>query len=79
MRRVAVSARIGGGCAKAALAAQGRRLAVVDAAEIDDDLVLGMTCLLTSMCARLYGKGAAVNPAYRSAALVSEPPRGDGG
>jgi predicted site-specific integrase-resolvase len=41
-----------------ALAAQGRELVLVDTAEVDDDLVRD-TEILTSMCARLYGKRAA--------------------
>src|SRR5258705_9867044 len=48
---------------EAALAAQGRELVVVDSAEVDDDLVRDMTEILTSMCARLYGKRAAANRA----------------
>jgi predicted site-specific integrase-resolvase len=48
-----------------ALAAQGRDLIVVDPAELDDDLVRGMTEILTSVCARLYGKRAAENRARR--------------
>ncbi len=37
-------------------AAQGRELGVVDAAEVDDDLVRDMTEILTLMCARLCGQ-----------------------
>ena len=44
---------------QAALEAQGRELVVVDPAELDDDLVRDMTEILTSFCARLYGKRAA--------------------
>jgi predicted site-specific integrase-resolvase len=50
---------------EASLSAQGRRLVVVDPAEVDDDLVRDMTEILTSFCARLYGKRAAVNKARR--------------
>ncbi|HUH69919.1 MAG TPA: IS607 family transposase [Mycobacterium sp.] len=50
---------------EASLSAQGRRLIVVDAAEVDDDLVGDMTEILTSFCARLYGKRAAANKARR--------------
>ena len=42
-----------------ALRAQGRRVIVVDDAELDDDLVRDMTEVLTSLCARLYGRRAA--------------------
>lgn len=48
---------------EAALTAQNRELLVVDPAEVDDDLVRDMTELLTSMCARLYGKRSAQNRA----------------
>ena len=40
----------------------GRGLVLVDNAEVDDDLVRDMTEILTSMCARLYGKRAAREP-----------------
>lgn len=50
---------------EAALSAQGRTLTVVDDAEVDDDLVRDMTEILTSFCARLYGKRAAANRARR--------------
>jgi predicted site-specific integrase-resolvase len=39
---------------------------VVDAAGVDDDLVRAITVILTSMCARLYGKRAAGNRARRA-------------
>ena len=45
--------RLGAGYVEAALAAQGRRLMVVDPAEVDDDLVRDVTEILTSLCARL--------------------------
>jgi predicted site-specific integrase-resolvase len=51
---------------EAALAAQGRRLLVVDPAEVDDDLVRDVTEILTSLCARLYGRRAAANRARRA-------------
>ncbi|MDA8046764.1 MAG: IS607 family transposase [Actinomycetota bacterium] len=50
---------------EAALEAQGRELVVVDPAEVDDDLVRDMTEILTSFCARLYGKRASANRARR--------------
>ena len=43
----------------AALEATGRRIIVIDAAEVDGDLVRGMTEVLTSFCARLYGRRSA--------------------
>ena len=56
-------ARMNAGLIESALKAQGRRLIVVDDRELDDDLVRGMTEVLTSFCARLYGRRAAVNKA----------------
>jgi predicted site-specific integrase-resolvase len=44
---------------------------VVDSAEVDDDLVRDMTEILTSMCARLYGKRAAANRARRAIAATA--------
>ncbi|WP_406042954.1 IS607 family transposase [Micromonospora sp. NBC_00898] len=58
-------ARFGAEYVEAALAAQGRRLLVVDPAEVDDDLVGDVTEILTSLCARLYGRRAAANRACR--------------
>ena len=55
---------------EAALSAQGRRLVVVDDAEVDDDLVRDMTEILTSFCARLYGKRAAASRAARMIAAA---------
>jgi predicted site-specific integrase-resolvase len=67
-------ARFGAEYVEAALAASGRRLLVVDPAEVDDDLVRDMTEILTSFCARLYGKRAAANRAARAVAAVAEDP-----
>lgn len=64
--------RFGSEYVEAALAAQGRELVVVDSAEVDDDLVRDMTEILTSMCARLYGKRAAQNRAKRALAAAAE-------
>ena len=58
---------------EAALSAQGRRLVVVDDAEVDDDLVRDMTEILTSFCARLYGRRAAANRAQRMIAAAQSP------
>ena len=55
----------GAGYAVAALAASGRRLLVVDPAEVDDDLVRDVTEFVTSLCARLYWRRAAANRAAR--------------
>jgi len=53
---------------EASLKAQGRKILVMDCREIEDDLVRDMTEVLTSFCARLYGKRAA----RRKAALAIE-------
>lgn len=51
---------------EAALSAHGRRLVVLDDTEVDDDLVLDMVEVLTSFCARLYGKRSARNRAEKA-------------
>ncbi|MFF0115692.1 IS607 family transposase [Streptomyces prasinus] len=48
---------------EAALSATGRRLVVLDDGEVEDDLVRDMTEVLTSLCARLYGRRSAKNRA----------------
>jgi len=58
--------RFGAEHVEAALAAQGCRLVVVDPSEVDDDLVREATELLTSLCARLYGRRSASNRAKRA-------------
>lgn len=52
--------------AEAALGAAGRGLVVVDDGEVDDDLVRDMTEVLTSFCARLYGRRSARNRAEKA-------------
>jgi predicted site-specific integrase-resolvase len=59
-------ARFGSEYVEAALSAQGRRLMVADPSEVDDDLVRDVTEILTSLCARLYGKRAAAGRAARA-------------
>ena len=56
-------ARFGAEYLEAALAASQRRLIVVDSAEMNDDLVQDMIAVLTSFCARLYGRRSARNRA----------------
>jgi putative resolvase len=51
---------------EAALSAHGRRLVVLDPAEVEDDLVRDMTEILTSFCARLYGRRSARNRAEKA-------------
>lgn len=64
-------ARFGAEYVEAALSAQGRRLLVVDPAEVDDDLIGDATEVLTSLCARLYGRRAAANRATRAVAAAT--------
>jgi predicted site-specific integrase-resolvase len=64
-------ARFGAEYVEAALAAQGRRLLVADPAEVDDDLVRDVTEILTSLCARLYGRRAAAKRASRAVAAAT--------
>ncbi|MGX7673052.1 IS607 family transposase [Plantactinospora sp. DSM 117369] len=65
-------ARFGGEYVEAVLAAQGRRLLVVDPAGVDDDLVRDMTEILTSLCARLYGRRCAADRARRAVEAATE-------
>ena len=51
---------------EAALAAQGRRVVVIDAGEITDDSVRELQEVIVSMCARLYGKRSAKNRAKKA-------------
>jgi len=59
---------------EAALSAQGRRLVVVDPAEVDDDLVREVAEILTSLCARRYGRRGAADRARRGVEAVTEDP-----
>ena len=65
-------ARFGSEYIEAALAAMGRRLIVVDPEEVTDDLVQDMIDVLTSMCARLYGRRSARNRAEKAMKAASE-------
>lgn len=51
---------------EAALAAQNRRLLVLDSGEVVDDIVRDLHEVIVSMCARLYGKRSAKNRAKRA-------------
>lgn len=67
-------ARFGVEHLEAALAATGRRIVVVDSLETTDDLVRDMVEVLTSMCARLYGRGGARNRAMRAVTATKHDP-----
>ena len=56
-------ARMNAGLIESALEASGRRLIVVDDTELNDDLARDLTEVLTSFCARLYGRRAAKHKA----------------
>lgn len=58
---------------EAALAAQGRRLLVVDPAEDDADLVGDVTEVLASLCARRYGRRGAADRVRRAIDAVTGP------
>ncbi len=59
-------ARFGVEHLEAALSAQGRRVVVVHEGDVDDDLVGDVTEVLTSLCARLYGRRGARNRAEKA-------------
>lgn len=58
--------RFGAEYVESVLAAQQRQLVVADARELKDDLVQDMIEVLTSFCARLYGRGSAKNRAKKA-------------
>ena len=64
-------ARFGVEHLEACLACAGRRLVILDPRETTDDLVRDITEVLTSMCARLYGRSAAKNRAARAVAVAT--------
>ena len=66
-------ARCGAEYIEAALSASGRKLVVIDTTEMKDDLVQDMIDVMTSMCARLYGRRAARNRAEKAVKAMAEP------
>ena len=69
-------ARFGVEHLEAALSAQGRRVVVADPGETTDDLVRDMIEVLTSMCARLYGRRGARAMRAVTAAKTTGPESG---
>ncbi len=67
-------ARFGVEHLEAALGAQGRRIVVTEPGETVDDLVRDLIEVLTSMCARLYGRRGARNPAMRALTAAKREP-----
>ena len=53
-----------------ALAARGARVLVMDDGEVEDDLVRDVTEVMTSLCARLYGRRSARRRAERAMAAA---------
>jgi putative resolvase len=68
-------ARFGVEHLEAALSAQSSRIVVLDDAEAADDLVRDVTEVLTSMCARLYGRRSAAKRAKAAMKATKVPPR----
>src|SRR5512132_4556257 len=66
-------ARFGVEQLQAALSANGRRILVADPGETSDDLVGDMVEVLTSFCARVYGRRGARNRAMRAVTAVKQP------
>jgi len=58
--------RFGSEYVESSLHAQGRQLVIVDQSERKDDLVQDMREVLTSFCARLYGRRSAANKAKKA-------------
>jgi putative resolvase len=58
--------RFGSEYVESALQATGRKLIIVDDTELKDDLVQDMREVLTSFCARLYGRKSAANKAKKA-------------
>ena len=57
---------------KAALAGRGARILVMEDSELEDDLVRDVTEVMTSLCARLYGRRSARRRAQRALAAARE-------
>jgi putative resolvase len=55
---------------ESALTAQGRKIMVADPSELNDDLVQDMIEVLTSFCARLYGRRSAKNKAKKALEVI---------
>ncbi|OJZ66794.1 integrase [Mycobacterium paraffinicum] len=72
-------ARFGVEHLEAALSAQGRKVIVTEGGETADDLVRDMIEVLTSMCARLYGRRGARNRAMRAVTATKQVEAGGDG
>lgn len=65
-------ARFGSEYIESTLAASGRKLIIVDASEMKDDLVRDMIEVMTSFCTRLYGRRAAKHRAEQAWAAIQQ-------
>lgn len=59
---------------ESALAAQGRKIVVMQAEELNDDIVRDLHEVIVSMCARLYGKRSAKIRAQKALDAIHEAP-----
>ena len=57
---------------ESALAAQGRKIVVMQAEEMTDDIVRDLHEVIVSMCSRLYGKRSAKNRAQKALDAIHE-------
>ena len=64
--------RFGFECLEAALAGRGARILVMEERELEDDLVRDVTEVMTSLCARLYGRRSARRRAERALTAAEE-------
>ena len=64
--------RVGFEYVESALAAQGRKLLVMESEEVTDDIVRDLHEVIVSMCARLYGKRSAKNRAQKALDAMQE-------
>jgi putative resolvase len=67
-------ARFGVEYLEAALSAHGTTVVVLDETELPDDLARDLTEVLTSMCARLYGRRSAARRAASAVAAIENEP-----
>jgi putative resolvase len=66
------AARFGVEHVQAALSAQGRSIVMLDGTEVEDDLVRDMTEIITSFCARPYGRRSAERRAVAALSAAGE-------
>ena len=64
--------RFGSEYVEASLKASNRQLLIANEEELKDDLVQDMIEVLTSFCARLYGRRSAKNKAEKALAVINK-------